>query len=79
MLRPGGKAIVYQSGIDGELTEREAARFYEPLDGFVASSDPEVVDAAIAAASRPAACCTWHLHRVMGKVDERVFLLTRPA
>ena len=49
VLRPGGRAIVYQSGLAADLTDREAALFWEPLDAVVSSSDPVAIEAAIEA------------------------------
>jgi SAM-dependent methyltransferase len=128
VLRPGSRAIVYQSGLAPDLTEREAERFWAPLDAAVASSDPANVEAAIAASGlhldewssvglewgeyaaeangtgprrllhlsrllrEPdryvdrfgrwaydvmVADCLWHLYRMTGKLDERLFLLSK--
>lgn len=129
VLRPNGRAIIYQSGVAPDLTEVEAERF-AALDGPLTSADPARIKAAIAAsglridqqlsvglewAERHAettgkgpsrllhlarllrqperyierfgrweydvmvADCYWHLWRLMGKLDEHVYLLTKPS
>ncbi|HVX42300.1 MAG TPA: class I SAM-dependent methyltransferase [Mycobacteriales bacterium] len=128
VLRPAGRAVVYQSGLAPDLTELEAKRF-AALDGPLTSADPARIERAIAASGlrldrwfsvglewaehlaeatgkgprrllhlarllrRPeryierfgrweydvmVADCYWHLWRLMGKLDERVYLLTKP-
>lgn len=129
VLRPGGRAVVYQSGLAPDLTDLEAARF-AALDGPPSSADPARTEQAIAAGGlqldrwfsvglewaehlaeatgkgprrvlhlarllrQPeryierfgrweydvmVADCYWHLWRLMGKLDERVYLLTKPG
>lgn len=129
VLRPNGRAIIYQSGLAPDLTEHEAGRFCA-LDGPVTSADPARIDAAITVSGlhvdrwfsvglewaehlaettgkgprrllhlarllrQPeqyierfgrweydvmVADCYWHLWRLMGKLDERVYLLTKPT
>lgn len=128
VLRPNGRAIVYQSGLAPDVTAREADRF-AALDGPFSSADPARIETAIADSGlhldrwlsvglewaehhaettgkgpshllhlarllrRPehyierfgrweydvmVADCYWHLWRLMGKLDERVYLLTKP-
>lgn len=129
VLRPNGRAIIYQSGLAPDLTEQEARRFCA-LDGPVTSADPARIDAAITASGlrvdrwfsvglewaehlaettgkgprrllplgrllrQPeqyierfgrweydvmVADCYWHRWRLEGKLDERVYLLTKPT
>ncbi len=129
VLRPHGRAIIYQSGLAADLTELETKRF-AALDGPLASADPVRIEAAITAAGlhidrqnsvglewaehhaentgkgtsrllhlarllrQPeryierfgrweydvmVADCYWHLWRLMGKLDERVYLLSKPT
>lgn len=129
VLRPEGRAIIYQSGLAPDLTALEAERF-AALDGPLSSADPARIEAAITASGlrtdrqfsvglewaehhaettgkgpsrllhlarllrEPEHCierfgrweydvmvadCYWHLWRLMGKLDERVYLLTKPT
>lgn len=129
VLRPKGRAIVYQGGLAPDMTEQEARRFVA-LDGPIASADPARIEHAIAASGlhldqwcsvglewaehfaettgksqrrllhlarllrQPdryierfgrweydvmVADCYWHLWRLMGKLDERVYLLSKGA
>jgi SAM-dependent methyltransferase len=127
VLRPNGRAVIYQSGLAPDVTALEAERF-AALDGPVTSADPARIEAAITASGlridrqlsvglewaehhaettgkgpsrllhlarllrQPegyierfgqweydvmVADCYWHLWRLMGKLDERVYLLTK--
>lgn len=129
VLRPNGRAVIYQSGLAPDLTAHEAERF-AALDGPPTSADPGRIEAAITTSGlhidrqlsvglewaehhaettgkgpsrllhlarllrRPdhyierfgrweydvmVADCYWHLWRLMGKLDERVYLLTKAA
>jgi len=49
VLRPGGRALIYQMTTTDWLTPAEAARLWPPVGAYASSADPQRFEAAIAA------------------------------
>jgi SAM-dependent methyltransferase len=57
VLRPGGRAVIYQMTATDWLTPAEAARLWPPVGVYASSVDPQRLEAAIAAAGLTVGQC----------------------
>jgi SAM-dependent methyltransferase len=57
VLRPGGRAVIYQMTATDWLTPGEAARLWPPVGAYASSVDPERFEAAIAAGALTVGQC----------------------